>query len=52
MLVKEEIIYFKSNISGKEIVKNIKLERLNLNEKEFYDKIIIEIKNEITNLVK
>ena len=49
---KEEIIYFKSNISGKEIVKNIKLERLNLNEKEFYDKIIIEIKNEITNLVK
>ena len=49
---KEEIIYFKSNISGKEIIKNIKLERLNLNEKEFYDKIIIETKNEITNLVK
>ena len=49
---REEKIYFKTEILGKNIVKNIKLERSNLNEEEFYKKIIIETKKEIINLVK
>jgi hypothetical protein len=49
---KEEKIYFKTKILGKNIVKNISIKRLNLNDEEFYQKIIAEIKNEIINLVK
>jgi len=49
---KEEIIYFKIKILGKNIIKNINIERLNLVETEFYKKIIIEVKKEITNIIK
>ncbi len=50
--LKEEKIYFKTKILGKNIVKNITIKKNNLNEEEFYNKIIAETKNEITNLVK
>jgi hypothetical protein len=49
---KEEKIYLKIKILGKNIVKNITVERFELNEKKFYEKIITEIKKEITNTVK
>ena len=49
---KEEKIYYKTKILGKNIVKKINIERTNLTEKEFYKKIIIKTKKEITNLVK
>ena len=49
---KEEKIYFKTEILGKNIVKNIIIKRLNLSEEIFYKKIISEIKYEITNLIK
>ena len=49
---KEEKIYLKTKILGKNIVKNITVERFELNEKKFYEKIISEIKKEITNTVK
>ena len=49
---KEEKIYLKTKILGKNIVKNIAVERFELNEKKFYEKIITEIKKEITNTVK
>ena len=49
---KEEKIYLKTKILGKNIVKNITVERFELNEKKFYEKIITEIKKEITNTVK
>ena len=39
-------------ILGKNIIKNIAVERFELNEKKFYEKIITEIKKEITNIVK
>ena len=48
----EEIIYFKTKILGKKIVKKIKIKRSNLNKEEFYKKIITEVKKEIINLVK
>jgi hypothetical protein len=50
--LKEETVYFKTKILEKNIVKNIKLKRLNLNENEFNKKIIIEVKKELINLVK
>jgi hypothetical protein len=48
----EEKIYLKTKILGKNIVKNIKIKRLNLNKEEFYKKIINEVKKEVINLVK
>ena len=48
----EEKIYLKTKILGKNIVKNITVERSELKEKKFYEKIITEIKKEITNIVK
>ena len=48
----EEKIYFKTEILGKTIVKNLIIKRLNLNEDDFYKKIIIETKQEIADLVK
>ena len=48
----EEKIYFKTKILGKTIVKNLIIKRLNLNEDDFYKKIIIETKQEIADLVK
>ena len=50
--IKEEKIYFKLKIQGKDFVKNLNIKRLNLDEKEFYKKIIKEIKQEIINLIK
>ena len=50
--VEEEKIYFKTKILEKNIIKNIDIKRLDLNEEEFYKKIIINIKQEIINLVK
>ena len=49
---KKEKMYLKMKILGKNIVKNITVERFELNEKKFYEKIITEIKKEITNTVK
>jgi hypothetical protein len=49
---KKEKIYLKTKILGKIIVKNITVERFELDKKKFYDKIIVEIKKEITNTVK
>ena len=49
---KEEKIYFKTEILGKEIVKNINVKRLNLSEEEFNKKIIANVKQEIIDLVK
>ena len=50
--LKEEKIYFKIEVLGKSIIKNIKLKRLEMNENEFNKKIITEIKKEIINIVK
>ena len=49
---KEEMIYFKTRILGKNIVKNISIKRFNLSDEEFYKKIIISVKQEIVNVVK
>ena len=49
---KVEKVYFKIKILGKNILKNINIKRLDLKQEEFYKKIITEIKQEITNLVK
>ena len=50
--LQEEKIYFKTKILGKNIIKNINIKRLNLNEDDFYKKIITQVKQEIINLVK
>ena len=50
--LKEEKIYFKTKILGKSLIKNINIKKLDLSEEEYYKKIIVEIKKEITNLVK
>ena len=49
---KQEKIYLKVNIFEKIIIKNISIKRLNLENEEFYKKIIIKVKQEIINLVK
>ena len=49
---KEEKIYLKSKIGGKTVLKNILVKRMNLNEKAFYKKIIIEVRQELINLIK
>jgi hypothetical protein len=49
---KEEKIYFKTKILGKNIFRNVNIKRFDLNENEFYKKIIKEVKIEIINLVK
>ena len=48
----EAKIYLKIKIFDKNIVKNIVINKLNLSQEKFNEKIIIEIKNEITNIVK
>ena len=45
-------IYLKTNIQGKNITKNFQLKKKDLNEIKFEERIIFEIKEEITNLVK
>mgnify|MGYP006152472569 CR=1 FL=1 len=49
---KQEKIFLKVNIFEKIIIKNISIKRLNLENEEFYKKIIIKVKQEIINLVK
>jgi hypothetical protein len=48
----KEKIYIKVQILGKNIVKNIIIERVKLIEEEFYKKITTMVKQEIINLVK
>ena len=50
--IPEEKIYYKIKILGTNIIKNIDIKRLDLNEKEFYQKVITEIKQDIINLIK
>ena len=50
--IKEETIYFKTQIQDKNIIKNIKLKRFNLSNEEFNEKVINEIKKELINLIK
>ena len=45
-------IFLKTSIMGKNINKNLKIKKLNLSQIKFYEKIISETKEEITNLVK
>ena len=45
-------IYFKTKILGKNIVRNIDIEKFDLSKNNFYIKIITEIKKEIINIVK
>lgn len=47
-----EKVYFKTRILGTNFIKNINIKRLNLNEKEFYKKVIAKTKQEISNLIK
>ena len=47
-----EKVYFKTRILGINFIKNINIKRLNLNEKEFYEKVIVKTKKEISNLIK
>jgi hypothetical protein len=50
--LKEEKIYFKIKILGKNFVKKITLQKSNLSQKEFNIKIITESKKEIINIIK
>jgi len=45
-------VYIKAIIQGKEISKGLKVEKDNLDIKKFYEKIIINSKKELINLVK
>ena len=51
-LKKDEKIYLKTKILGKNIDKNVLIKKQNLNKKQYYEEIIKEISNEITNIVK
>ena len=48
----DQRIYLKTNILGKEINKNIKIKKLDSNDIDFNKKIIEEVSEEITNIVK
>ena len=52
LINRDKKIYFKAKILGKNIIKNINIKREDLNEKEFYKKIITQTKQEIISLVK
>ena len=45
-------VYIKTIIQGKNISKSLDFKKKNLNTNQFYEKIIIEVKKELTNLVK
>ena len=45
-------VYIKTIIQGKGISKSLDFKKKNLNTNEFYEKIITELKKELTNLVK
>ena len=48
----EEKIYLKSKIQGKNIVKKLIIKNTDLSEEKFFEKIIIEVKKELINLIK
>ena len=48
----KEKIFLKTNIMSKTLSKNIIISKENLNQNKFYEKIIIEIQDEIINLTK
>ncbi len=48
----EEKIYLKSKIQGKNIVKKLIIKNTDLSEDKFFEKIIIEVKKELINLIK
>ena len=48
----EEKIFLKTRIEGKNVDKNIIVKRENLNDKEFYEKIIFKTRREIINIIK
>ena len=50
--IKNEKVYLKTRIQGKNISKSITISRQNLETKKFYQKIILETKKELINLVK
>ena len=49
---KIEKIFLKTLIVGKEIDKSLKIDKKNLKQDQFYEKIIFQTKEEIVNLVK
>jgi len=48
----DEKVYLKTRIQGKDISKSITISRQNLDNNKFYQKIILETKKELINLVK
>jgi hypothetical protein len=50
--LKKVRVYLKIKISGKNIIKNIYINRSNLSKEKFYKKIIFTIRQEIINLLK
>ena len=47
-----EKIFLKTKIMEKEINKKLVIKKSNLNQEQFYNKVIFEVKSEITNIVK
>ena len=45
-------IFLNTKITGKKINKTLSINKANLNQKDFYNKIILETKYKITNLIK
>tara|TARA_B100000963_G_scaffold358336_1_gene382751 strand:- start:1350 stop:2381 length:1032 start_codon:yes stop_codon:yes gene_type:complete len=45
-------VFLNTKIEGKKLNKNLNIDRTNLNQYEFNDKIILKIKNEIEDLIK
>ena len=48
----EEKIFLKTRVEGKNVDRNIVVKRGNLNDKEFYKRIISKTRREITNIIK
>ena len=48
----KEKVFLKTRIMGKTLNRNLVIEKMNLTDEEFYNKIILTTKNEIINLVK
>ncbi len=48
----EEKIFLKTRVEGKNVDRNIVVKRGNLNDEEFYKRIIFKTRKEITNIIK
>ena len=48
----EEKVFIKARITGKNINKNYIIQNENLEKKDFYKKIILDIRREITKIIK